>query len=112
MREKLLEKRQEVVASQKRSIKSISGTERRQDGFDVPFQEDGTDIHISCINSDKQKIFCIDRALELIEAEKYGICQACQQPIPLSRLEVMPFATHCTKCQSSLENEGPTKRRR
>lgn len=41
----------------------------------------------------------IDRALERIESGTYGICTDCNQPMSLERLEAMPEATLCIKCE-------------
>jgi len=45
----------------------------------------------------------VDRALEDIEAGRYGVCRECGDPIAPARLRVMPFATRCVACQARLE---------
>ena len=35
---------------------------------------------------------------ERIEKGEYGICESCGDPIPLARLEVLPYATLCVAC--------------
>jgi len=39
----------------------------------------------------------IDRALDKIKAEKYGICDVCQKEIDPKRLEVNPSAATCVE---------------
>ena len=41
----------------------------------------------------------IDAALERIEKGAYGYCQNCGQMISPERLEVVPEATECIKCE-------------
>lgn len=41
----------------------------------------------------------INLALSKIKAGKYGKCEKCKKPIPLQRLEVVPEARLCLKCQ-------------
>jgi RNA polymerase-binding protein DksA len=41
----------------------------------------------------------IDEALERIENGTYGICTDCNQPMTVERLEAMPEATLCIKCE-------------
>jgi len=41
----------------------------------------------------------INQALEKIEKKEYGQCEKCGQPIDQKRLEVMPAAKTCVKCQ-------------
>lgn len=40
----------------------------------------------------------VERALARIEDGTYGICESCGQPIPLARLEVLPYSTECVSC--------------
>ncbi len=44
----------------------------------------------------------IDDALKRIAQGNYGICEMCGEPIPLSRLEVIPYARLCMKCVKKL----------
>lgn len=46
----------------------------------------------------------IDRALEDLEAGRYGTCRDCEEPISEKRLKVMPFATRCVACQAREED--------
>lgn len=43
----------------------------------------------------------IDAALDRIARGTYGICERCGEPIPLARLEVIPYARLCMKCLKS-----------
>lgn len=45
----------------------------------------------------------IDAALERIEMGCYGRCEECQGPIPLERLEILPMAALCMRCQHARE---------
>lgn len=42
----------------------------------------------------------VEHALRRIEAGGYGICEVCGEPIPVARLEVLPYATTCVTCAS------------
>jgi RNA polymerase-binding transcription factor len=45
----------------------------------------------------------IDRALEKIEENSYGVCDISGEDIPLPRLEAVPYATMTVKAQEKLE---------
>lgn len=46
------------------------------------------------------------------DPEEFGLCESCDEPIPLRRLELMPWATLCIACQSEHEaNERPGRRK-
>ncbi len=47
----------------------------------------------------------IKRALQDIEEGIYGICDLCDEEIPIKRLKAKPMARHCIECQTKLENE-------
>ncbi len=40
----------------------------------------------------------IDHALVLIKKNKYGNCASCEKPIPVTRLEALPYSTNCKDC--------------
>ena len=44
----------------------------------------------------------IDAALEQLNTGEFGICQACEVPIPRKRLLVIPWADLCVPCQEQL----------
>ena len=41
----------------------------------------------------------VNKALEKIDLGSFGQCEKCGQPINLKRLEIMPEAKFCMKCQ-------------
>ena len=45
----------------------------------------------------------LDWAAERLDAGRYGVCQACGQPIDPSRLEVLPASRYCRADQAELE---------
>jgi RNA polymerase-binding transcription factor DksA len=45
----------------------------------------------------------IEHALEQAETGTYGICEVCGEPIDPERLKIMPEATMCVRCKSSME---------
>ena len=51
----------------------------------------------------KARIGRLEHALATIDDEDYGLCVACEEPIPLARLRLIPEATHCVACAANLE---------
>lgn len=43
------------------------------------------------------------KALEKIENGNYGICEQCEEVIPIKRLKAIPDAKNCIACQKDLE---------
>ena len=45
----------------------------------------------------------IREALKKIEEGTYGTCESCEKPIAAPRLEMIPYASLCAKCQVKSE---------
>jgi DnaK suppressor protein len=55
-------------------------------------------ISEASLNQARAKLNKLERALERVEKPDFGICAACEQPIPLKRMLLMPEAIKCVKC--------------
>jgi len=44
-------------------------------------------------------------ALELLEKGLYGICVDCEEAIPPKRMDTVPGAIRCVKCQSQFDGK-------
>jgi DnaK suppressor protein len=48
----------------------------------------------------------IEYALERMREGQFGVCEGCGINIPLARLQALPYATCCIKCQRETERQG------
>ena len=48
----------------------------------------------------------IETALERMRDGDYGLCETCEEAIPLARLQALPYATLCIQCQREAEKNG------
>lgn len=48
----------------------------------------------------------IEKALERMREGQFGLCESCTKPIPLPRLQALPYATFCIDCQREAEKRG------
>jgi RNA polymerase-binding protein DksA len=46
----------------------------------------------------------IDHALVLIKKKKYGNCENCGDPIPVARLDALPYSTNCKDCAALIDS--------
>lgn len=53
----------------------------------------------------------IAEAKERMEQGRYGQCVDCGEPIPLKRLQALPFSLRCLSCQSHVEKMHATSAR-
>jgi DnaK suppressor protein len=45
-----------------------------------------------------QQLAAVDKALGRLEEGVFGLCTSCQKPIPIERLDVIPWAATCVSC--------------
>jgi DnaK suppressor protein len=48
----------------------------------------------------------VTEALERIEANTYGVCLECEEPISAKRLAALPWAKYCISCQDAKDREN------
>ena len=53
----------------------------------------------------------IEYALERMRTGQFGVCEGCNTPIPMARLNALPYATYCIKCQREMETVPGWERR-
>ena len=61
------------------------------------------ELLMSMSTNDRQLLQSIDAALVRIDDGDYGKCANCGQPIQEKRLEAVPWARHCIRCQDLIE---------
>ena len=56
-------------------------------------------------NGDRRLLRDVDAALQKLDNGAFGACERCNEPISEKRLEAVPYARHCIKCQQVVEEE-------
>ena len=56
-------------------------------------------VALHCRSRELEKLRKIEAALERLTMGEFGICQACDEPIPRRRLLAIPWADRCVPCQ-------------
>ena len=100
-RDKLLERR-EALVGQVQAAEAYSrerDAEATQDPADMAANAYTKELLMSMSTNDRQLLESIDSALYRIEGGEYGYCDNCGNPIQEKRLEALPWAHHCVKCQ-------------
>jgi len=69
------------------------------------------DFALSLLSQEQDALYEIEEALKRVEEGTYGVCEMSNQPIPLERLEAIPFARLTVECQSKFEKENRGRRR-
>lgn len=59
--------------------------------------------NLALISNLKHTLKLVDAARKRLAAGTYGHCESCGNLIDRARLEALPYATRCVKCQTRLE---------
>ena len=72
-------------------------------GEDSKGPSEGLDKELALEKTQEDILHAVDEALRRIEAGTFGVCQKCDTEIPKSRLEAIPYTSHCINCEELLE---------
>ena len=93
---------------------ALSGISKR-DGDLSSLPSDGAEIGsaiyeqsiaLTLLGNEADAIIKIDAAIKRIATGLYGTCEACERPIPMARLNALPYARLCIKCREDEERNG------
>ncbi len=59
-------------------------------------------IHIQRYEEATKRLNRLKHAYLKIDTPQYGICQECEEPIPMERLKLMPESIYCVACMEEL----------
>jgi DnaK suppressor protein len=101
----------EINKSIKNGTDAVATNEPGGDIYDQASSERDRELGLLLGDREREKLHSIDEALLRIDEDEYGICEECDEDIPIGRLKAMPFTRHCVKCKSDLEKlQAQTKR--
>lgn len=104
-RDRLLERREglfkQVMEAEMSSRERDA--EATQDPADMAANAYTKELLISMSDNDRRLLVMIDEALKRIEAGEYGECINCGEPVQEKRLEAVPWARYCLRCQDLQE---------
>lgn len=114
MKAMLLKMKEETLKEINKTVKSGSDApinEPSGDIYDQASSERDRELGLLLGDREREKLRNIDEALLRLEEGEYGICEECEEEIPIGRLKIVPFARHCVKCKADLEKQqAQTKR--
>jgi len=110
----LLKMKEETLQEINRSLRTgsdIPSGEPSGDIYDQASSERDRELELLLGDREREKLHNIDEALLKIKEGEYGICEECEEDIPIGRLKVVPFARYCVKCKADIEKQqAQTKR--
>ena len=73
------------------------------DEVDLASSELNQNVALKLRDRERSLLQKIESALSKIEEGTFGICEGCEEPIELKRLEARPMADLCIGCKESQE---------
>ena len=64
------------------------------------------ELSMNIVSSEQELLYQIDDALKRLDEGSFGVCQQCNQPIAMSRLRAVPYASMCIGCQRTKEQKN------
>ncbi|MFT7879480.1 MAG: RNA polymerase-binding protein DksA [Sulfurimonas sp.] len=105
----------EKLSTRKAQIeKNLAGTELELDAMrDLELNDEGdfaaasaeSTVDSAILVQQRKELAEIELALDKIKKGTYGVCEMCEEPIGLKRLEVKNFARFCITCREINEKE-------
>ena len=115
---KLKTTRERLAKEQETLTKSIKRGRLDADEIKIENTEDEGDLAIisharelfyNLQQGDLARLKCIEEAIKALDRGQYGECVRCDEGINERRLEVVPWATMCIRCQEEAEMEEPSQ---
>lgn len=104
-RDALLERRSALlgVVGRNEDYGREADTEATQDPADKASNSYTKELLFSQSTNDRQILTLIEEALERMDDGEYGQCTNCGEEVQPKRLEAIPWARYCIKCQDLAE---------
>jgi DnaK suppressor protein len=102
---RLREQERDLTAAEARAEDTARAEPETGDYGDRALDDSLKDSSMREIDRDRQLLALVRDALAREAEGTYGLCVHCSQPIEPKRLEAVPWARHCIRCQD-LEDRG------
>ena len=106
-RDLLNEKRNRLLEEAKRTLDNemVIPPDERMDEVDQASSEYMQAFSFRLRGRERFLMSKIERALQKIDEGTYGLCEECEEPISLKRLQARPEAQLCIQCKEAQEKE-------
>jgi DnaK suppressor protein len=107
IKRELERKRNALSSAIQESMDATRDADQRRDMFKDPYGSASLthddEVAAAVVERRARELDEVNRAIEDIDAGRYGVCRECGEPIGAARLKVLPFAIRCVACQASHE---------
>ena len=110
-RQRLAHEYEDLTQSMKRGRLAASEikVENTEDEGDLAIISHARELFYNLQEGDLARLRSIEEAMEALDRGQYGECIRCDDDINEKRLEVVPWATMCVRCQDEAEMEASSQ---
>ena len=110
-RQRLANEYEDLTKSMKRGRLAADeiNVEATEDEGDLATISHARELFFNLQEGDLARLRSIEEAMEALDRGQYGECIRCDDDIDEKRLEVVPWATMCVRCQEEAEMEGSSQ---
>ena len=103
----LEDSRKQLIESARKTMEEESNfdTDDLPDEIDQASSEYAQSMSFRLRDREKFLLKKIEKALARIEDGSFGVCERCEEPISLKRLEARPVTTLCIRCKEEQEKK-------
>ena len=110
-RQRLANEYEDLTESMKRGRLAADeiNVEATEDEGDLATISHARELFFNLQEGDLARLRSIEEAMEALDRGQYGECIRCDDDINEKRLEAVPWATMCARCQEEAEMEGSSE---
>jgi len=100
-RRMLLDKREQVVTGLGVKFDTLAKMGRVAEEDQAQLSHDEF-VSLRLNSLDYGQLRLVEEALDRVQSGDFGVCLACERPIPSKRLQALPWARYCVPCQETV----------
>ena len=100
-RRMLLDRREQVVSGLGVKFDALAKMGRIAEEDQAQLSHDEF-VSLRLNSLDYGQLRLVEEALDRMRSGDFGVCLACEQPIPSNRLQALPWARYCVPCQEKI----------
>lgn len=102
---RLLTERERLRSDRRSALEVLVAPDHTNDEDRIPILHEQF-VVLSTHRTHRERLTAINEAIERYQSGNFGICNECCEPIPVKRLQAIPWAAHCVTCQERLDGEA------
>jgi DnaK suppressor protein len=103
LRSRLLAERATIMSDRHNQLQVLITPENTAAEDQVPLLHEQF-VAVSTTSRNQKKLALIQSALNRHARGDFGICERCEEEIPIKRLQAIPWASYCVPCQERIES--------